>query len=145
MRTNVPSDCNARIHTLRVDCKQAVSLSQPLCAYYNKGSHMLSIVYTWGRMQYFFKSCLATVTTGFCSVSLTRMHWHPVPQEIKQVTLKTAMHWYTTSTRQGDFFPTRFCAKSLNDGLFDSHRWRIYTPPVSTKHFPLKIGFMLVL
>jgi hypothetical protein len=34
---------------------------------------MLSIVDTWGRMQYFFKSCLAIVATGFCSVSLTRM------------------------------------------------------------------------
>ncbi len=45
---------------------------------------MLSIVDTWGRMQYFFKSCFAIVTTGFCSVSLMRMHWHKVPQEIKQ-------------------------------------------------------------
>ncbi len=48
------------------------------------GSHMLSIVDTWGRIQYFIKSCLAIVTIGFCSVSLTRMHWHPVPQKIKQ-------------------------------------------------------------
>ncbi len=78
---NLPSDCNAHIHTLQVDCKQAVSLSQPavslsqpLCTYYNKKSHMWSIVDTWGRMQYFFKSCSAIVTTGFCSVSLTRMH-----------------------------------------------------------------------
>ncbi len=45
---------------------------------------MWSIVDTWGRMQYFFESCSAIVTTGFCSVSLTRMHWHPDPQEIKQ-------------------------------------------------------------
>jgi hypothetical protein len=73
MRTNVPSDCNARIHILRVDCKQAVNLSQPLCTYYSKGSHMLSIVYTWGCMQYFFKSYLAIVTTGFGSVSLMRI------------------------------------------------------------------------
>ncbi len=47
---NLPSDCNACLRTLRVDHKQAVSLSQPLCTYYNKGSHMLSIVDTWGHM-----------------------------------------------------------------------------------------------
>jgi hypothetical protein len=81
---NLPSDCNACIRTLQVDCKQAVSLSQPLCTYYNKKLHMWSIVGTWGRMQYFFKSCSAIVTTSFCSVSLTRMHRHPLPQEIKQ-------------------------------------------------------------
>jgi hypothetical protein len=45
---------------------------------------MFSIVDTWGFIQHFFKSCLAIVTIGFCSVSLTRMHWHPVPQKIKQ-------------------------------------------------------------
>ncbi len=49
-----------------------------------KGSHMLSIVDTRGHIQHFFKSCLAIVTIGCCSVSLTRMHWHPVPQKIKQ-------------------------------------------------------------
>ncbi len=48
------------------------------------GSHMLSIVDTWGRIQQFFKSCFAIVTIGCCSVSLTRMHWHPVPQKLKQ-------------------------------------------------------------
>ena len=48
------------------------------------GSHMLSIVDTWGRIQHFFKSCLAIVTISFSSVSLTRMHWHPVPQKMKQ-------------------------------------------------------------
>ncbi len=48
------------------------------------GSHMLSIVDTWGRIQHFFKFCLAIVTIGFCSVSLMRMHWHLVPQKIKQ-------------------------------------------------------------
>ncbi len=48
------------------------------------GSLMLSIVDTWGRIQHFFKDCFAIVTIGFCSVSLTRMHWHPVPQKIKQ-------------------------------------------------------------
>ncbi len=60
------------------------------------------------------------------------------PRKLSKVTLRTTMHWYTTSTRQSIFFPTRFCAKPLNDGLFDSHRWCIYTPPVSPKHFPLK-------
>ncbi len=48
------------------------------------GSQMLSTVDAWGRIQHFFKSCFAMVTIGFCSVSLTRMHWHLVPQKIKQ-------------------------------------------------------------
>ncbi len=70
MRINLPSDCNLCICTLQVDCKQAmslsqlaVSLSQPLCAYYNKKLHMWSIVDTWGCMQYFFKSCSAIVNS----------------------------------------------------------------------------------
>jgi hypothetical protein len=50
------------------------------------GSHMLSIVDTWGCIQHFFKSCLAIVTIGFYSVSLTRMHWHPVPQKKQSYT-----------------------------------------------------------
>jgi hypothetical protein len=82
MRMILPSDCNAHMCTLWVDCKQAVSLSQlavilsqPSCMYHYK---------TWGRIQHFFKSCFAIVTNSFCSVSLTRMHWHPVPQKIKQ-------------------------------------------------------------
>jgi hypothetical protein len=70
----LPSDCNACPRTLQVDHKQAMSLSQQLCTYYDKGSHMLSIVDTWGHLQHFFKSCFAIVTTSFCSVSLTRMH-----------------------------------------------------------------------
>jgi hypothetical protein len=48
------------------------------------GSHMLSIVETWGCIQHFFKSCLAIMTIGFCSVSITRIHWHLGPQKIKQ-------------------------------------------------------------
>ncbi len=95
MRMILPSDCNARIHTLHVDCKEAVRThSWPWffhshCAHIiTTGSHMLSIVDTWGRIQHIFKSCLATVTIGFCSVSLTRMHWHPVPQKIKQIYTK---------------------------------------------------------
>ncbi len=43
---------------------------------------MLSIVNTWGHMQYFFKSCLVIAYTGLCSVSLMRMQWRPVPQQI---------------------------------------------------------------
>ncbi len=67
--------------------KQWVSHSWPWfshshCAHIiTTGSHMLSIVDTWGCIQHCFKSCLAIVTMGFCSVSLTRMHWHPVPQK----------------------------------------------------------------
>ncbi len=67
-----------------------VSHSRPWFSYSNcahiitKGSHMLSIVDTWGCIQHFFKSCFAIVTIGCCSVSLTRMQWHPVPQKIKQ-------------------------------------------------------------
>ncbi len=49
-----------------------------------KGSHMLSIVDKWGHIQHFFKSCFAIVTIGCCSVSIMRMHWHLVPQKIKQ-------------------------------------------------------------
>ncbi len=49
-----------------------------------KGSHMSSIVDTWGHIQNFFKSCFAIVTIGCCSVSLSRMHWHRVPPKIKQ-------------------------------------------------------------
>jgi hypothetical protein len=45
---------------------------------------MLSIVDTWGHIQHFFQSCLAIVTIDFCSVTLTRMHWHPVPPGNKQ-------------------------------------------------------------
>ncbi len=61
----LPSDCNACLRTLQVDRKQAVSLSQLLCTYYNKGSHMLSIVDKWGCIQYFFNFCFAIVTTSY--------------------------------------------------------------------------------
>jgi hypothetical protein len=49
-----------------------------------KRSCMLSIADTWGHIKHFLKSCFAIVTIGCCSVSLMRMHWHPVPQKIKQ-------------------------------------------------------------
>ncbi len=70
--------------------KPWVSHSQPWfshshCAHIiTTGSHMLTIVDTWGCIQHNFKSCLAIVTIGFYSVSLKRMHWHLVPQKIKQ-------------------------------------------------------------
>ncbi len=147
MRMILPSDWNACLRTLRVDRKQAMSLSQPLCTYHNKGSHMLSIIDTWGRMQYFFKSCFAIVTTGFCSVSLTRMHWDPPPQQIKQSYTRATMHWYTTSNRGCNFFPSKDFGQIA--------RWRLvwkpqmtymYITSVNKAFFPdLKIGFMLVL
>ncbi len=91
MKMILPSDCNACIRTLWVDCKQAVSLSQlamiisqPLCTYHNKRITYVVLVDTLGCIQHFFKFCFAIVTIGCCSVSLTRMHWHPVPQKIKQ-------------------------------------------------------------
>ncbi len=108
----LPLDCNACLCTLWVDCKQAVSLSQPLCIYFNKGSHMLSIADTWGCMQYFFKSCFVIVTTSFHSVRLTRMHQHPVPQKIKQSYTRAKMHCYTTSNRWGNFFQRGFLTNS---------------------------------
>ncbi len=91
MRMNLPSDYDAHIHKLPlIVSKPWVSHSWPWfshshCAHIiTTGSHMLSTVDTWGRIQHLFKACLAKVTIGFCSVSLTRMHWHPVPQKIKQ-------------------------------------------------------------
>ncbi len=81
---------------------------------------MLSIVDTWGHMQYFFKSCFAIVTTSFCSVSLTRMHWHPVvPQEIKQSYTKNynALVYTIKQARQSfsqqGFMPNRLMTACL--------------------------------
>ncbi len=100
-------------------------------------SHMLSIVDTWGCIQHFFKSCLAIVTMGFCSVSLTRMHWHPVPQKVKQSytknynTLVYNINQARQSFSQWFFFPNcsmTACLIATDD---------VYTPPVSPKHFPL--------
>ncbi len=92
MRMILPSDCNARIHPpyRLIVSKLWVSHSWPWfshshCAHIiTPGSQMFSIVDIWGRIQHFFKSCLAIVTIGFCSVGLTRMHWLPAPQKIKQ-------------------------------------------------------------
>ncbi len=42
----------------------------------------------------------------------------PGPPESKaKVTLRTTIHWRTTSTKQGNLFPNE-----VDDGLFDSHR-----------------------
>jgi hypothetical protein len=137
MRMNLASYCNARMCTLQIDCKQLVSLSQPavslsqtLCSYYNKKPCMLSILDTWGCMQYLFKSCSAIVTTSFCSVSLTRMHWHLVPQKIKQNYTKNYNALvYNINQKKQSFSQQGFFAKSLNNGLCDSHRWHIYINP----------------
>ncbi len=89
--------------------KSRVSHSRPWfshshCAHIiTKELHMLSIVDTWGRIQHFFKSCFAIVTIGSCcSVSLTRMHWHPIPQKIKQSYTKNynALVYNINQTRQ---------------------------------------------
>ncbi len=145
MRMILPSDCNARLRTLQVDRKQAVSLTQWLYTYYNKGSQMLSIVDTWGCMQYFLKSCFAIATSGFCSVSLTRMHWHPFPQKIKQSYNRATMHWYTTSNRWGNVFPNKVFFQITQWFIVYSHRWCIHIPPVSTKHFPLRRFYAILI
>jgi hypothetical protein len=119
-----------------IESKPWVSHSH--CAHIITKDHICcSLLIPGGRMKYFSKSWFAIVTTGFCSVSPRRMHWHPVPQEIKQSHARATMHWYTTSNRQGIFFTMRLFAKLLDDGLFDSHRWCMCTAPVSTKHFSL--------
>ncbi len=122
-----------------------VSHSQPWfshshCAHITTtGSHMLSIVHTWGRIQHFLKSCFAIVTIGFCSVSLMRIHWHLIPQKIKQSYTKNYNALVYNINQVGQSFsPTRVYAKLLDVSLFDSHWWCICTPPVSTKNFPLK-------
>ncbi len=127
-RMILPSDCNAHVCTLRVDYKQAVSLSQPavilsqpLCTYHNK---------IWGRIQHFFKSCFAIVTIGFCSVSLTRMHWHPVPQKIKQYYTKNydALVYNINQARQSfsqqGFMPNRSMTACLiaTDDVYVHHQ-----------------------
>ncbi len=102
------------------------------------GSQRLSMVNIWGRIQHFFKSCLAIVTISFCSVSLMRMHWHPVLQKIKQKlhenynTLVYNINQARQSFSQWGFVPNCLmmaCLIATDD---------VYTPPVSPKHFPLK-------
>ncbi len=116
--------------------KPWVSHSQPWfshshCAHIiTKRSHMLSIVDTWGRIQHFFKSCFAIVTIGFCSVSLTRMHWHLVPQKIKQSYTKNydALIYNINQTRQyfsqRGFVPNRLMTACLiaTDDVYIHHQ-----------------------
>ena len=126
MRMILPSDCNARIRTLRVDCKQAMSLSQlavmlsqPVCTYHNNRIIYVIHTYTLGCIQHFFKSCFAIVTIGFCPVSLMRMHLHPVPQKIKQSYTKNydALVYNVNQARQSisqqGFVPNRSMTASL--------------------------------
>ncbi len=140
MRIILPSDCNACLRALNpnrlVVSKPRVSHSRVHTPWW--GPLMLSIVDTWGCIQYFFESCFAIVTTSFYLVSLTKMHWHLVPQEIKKVTLELWCTGIQHQTGKAIFFPRSFFAKLLDDSLIDSLRWCIYTPPVSTKHFSLK-------
>jgi hypothetical protein len=90
-------DCNAWLHTLKgVVSRQAVSLSQPSATRYNTGTHMLSTVDTWGRMQYFFKPSFAIATTSFCSVSLMEDELTPGAPTNKMQSYAisiTTMHW----------------------------------------------------
>ncbi len=94
------------------------------------GSHMLSIVDTWGRIQHFFMSCFAIVTINFCSVSLTRMHWHPVPQKIKQSYTKNydALVYNINQARQSfsqwGFVPNRLMTTCLiaTDDVYVHHQ-----------------------
>jgi hypothetical protein len=83
---------------------------------------MLSIVDTWGCMQYFFKSFFAIVTTGVCSVKFTRIHWYLVPQEIKQCYTKNYNALVYNINQAMQSFSQWGFAKSLNDNLFDSRR-----------------------
>ncbi len=66
-----------------------------MCTHYNKGSHMLSIIDTWGHMNYFFKSGFVIATTGFSSVSLMQMNWCLVPQQIKCKVMQYQELWST--------------------------------------------------
>jgi hypothetical protein len=93
------------------------------------GSHMLSIVDTWGRIQHFFKSCFAIVIIGCCSVSLMRMHWHPVPQKIKQSCTKNydALVYNSNQARQSfsrGFMPNCSMTAGLmaTDDLYVHHQ-----------------------
>ncbi len=95
-----------------------------------KGSHMLSIVDTWRRIHHFFKSCFAIVTISFCSASLTRMHWHPVPQKIKQSYTKNynALVYNINQVRQSfsqqGFMPNRLMTACLiaTDDVYVHHQ-----------------------
>ncbi len=70
-----------------------------------------------GAFKHFSKFCFAIVTIGFCSVSLTRMHWHPVAQKIKQSYTENydALVYNINQARQ--FFP--------NKVLCQATQWRL--------------------
>ncbi len=145
MRMILPSDCNACKGTLRVDCKLAVSLSQPavilsqpLCTYQNK--KITYVVHSWYMGAH---STLLLVLLCHSDHWLLFSQPHedaltPSPPENK-AKLHKELKCTGIQHQPGKaiLFPTRIYAKSLDDGLFDGHRWRICTPPVSAKHFPL--------
>ncbi len=130
-----------------------VSHSQPWfshshCAHFiTKGSHMLSIVDTWGRIQHFFKSCFAIVTIGCCSVSLTRMHWHLVPQKIKQSYTENYDALDTTSTRWGNLFSnegfvpncTMTACLIATDDVYVGYRTDKFMLPVTPLTVPVRV------
>jgi hypothetical protein len=146
MRMNLPSDCNARMRTLWVDCKQAVSLSQPavilsqpLCTYHNK--RITYVVHSWYmgvHSTLVFKSCFAIVTIGCCSVSLMRMHWHLVPQKVKQsYTKKLRYTGIQHQPGEAIFFPMRFMPKhSMTACLIATDDVYMYTTSVNKAFSP---------
>ena len=140
--------------TLRLQCRHTrpagvtvsrLVLSQPLCTHQTTGSHMLSTVDTWGRIQHFFKVLISHITIGSCSVSLTRMNWHPVTQKIKQSytknynTLVYNINQARQSFSQWGFVPNCLMTACLiaTDDVYIHHQCH-------QSIFPL-IGFMLVL
>jgi hypothetical protein len=131
--------------TLRLQCMHThpvgLIVSRPWfshshCAHIKTtGSHMLSIVDTWGCIQHFFKSCIAILTIGSCSVSLTRMHWHLVPpQKIMQSYTK---NYHNINHARQSFSQQGFVPNCLMTAYLIATD-DVYTPPVSPKRFPLK-------
>ncbi len=125
---------------LRVNSNWAVNLSQLCATHLNTWSPMLSNVSTWGRMQYFFMSCLAIVTTGLCSVSLMRMHWPLVPQNKTNALLPNNYDALVYITEDRHFLRKRFFANRLMTALLLATD-EVHTQPVSIKDFCLKNRF----
>ncbi len=113
------------------------------------GLHMLSIVDTWGRIQHFFKSRFSIVTISFCSVSLIRMHWHPVPQKIKQSYTKNydALVYNINQARQSfsqwGFVPNRSMMACLiaTDDVYVHHQCQQSIFPLNRYIASLKITY----
>ncbi len=125
------------IHPLRVNSTNwAVSLSQLCATYLNIGSPMLSNVRTWGRMQYFFKSCLAKRPPVWVqSASWGCIDaWSPNAIEM-QCYATTTMHW-CTSLMDRHFFPKKVFCQSFDDGYLASHRWSTYITSVNKAFLP---------